>query len=384
MAIDQKFEIPQNFNRQTQPPDEHVIFNNWSVLPEAWYFTFQSRDLKPRQIRSFILLNQKIVIFRGSSGKVHALDSFCPHMGTDLEKGKVIGDRLQCFFHHWEFDGKGLCQKIPALLGADLKNGVDHGLYSYPVEEKYGLIWIYAGKVPAVPVLDVPDLVGKKHIARLGRRNTNRSHHHISMINGLDPQHLKTVHGLSIDMQVEVSQGAQEMEFVLSGAVPAATRIDRIMRRLFGPTYSYSMKYAQASIASLTLLRNVFFLNSRWTWPRLYMLYAYRPLREGLCETQPIYVTEDRPGIWGALISRLLIVMTKGAYLFLKSEDDKVYDHIRFNSQRLLSVDRPIVRYIEFVNGLKISPWTSVSSPLLKEQNPCKHRPAATESTAVL
>lgn len=364
----------QRLNQQTQPADEQAVFNNWSVIPEAWYFAFRSDELVKRSVKGLQIQSQKIVLFRDEQNQVHAVDSFCPHMGMDLSLGKVVGKNLRCFFHHWEYGGNGRCQRIPILeeknQGQVPAAGIDVGLKAYPVCEKYGVIWVYAGNSPEVPVLEVPDLEGQEVFHHIGSINHNSSHHHISMINGLDPQHLRTVHGLSIDMDLEVQEGSSQMEFILSGPVPEKTFVDRAMKWLFGDRYSFSMKYSQASIASLTLLRNVYFQKREWIWPRLHMIYAYRPVREGLCQTLPIYLTKRRSGIIGGLINRLMIRLTMAAYLFLKDEDDKVYDHIRFDTRRLLTVDEPIKKYVRFVNRLKPSKWSAPKKEKSQWQGP--------------
>ncbi len=347
----------ERFNTTTQPSDEHPLFNNWDVIPEAWYFAFPCKELKKGAVKSLQVQNQRLVVFRTKTGTVKALDAFCPHMGTDLSLGKVCGENLQCFFHRWEFNGEGRCRKIPSLPKSEVDQ--DLGLRSYPVSEKYGMIWIYAGINPIVPVLEVPDLNGKSTVFRIGRMNSNRSHHHISMVNGLDAQHLQTVHGLSLQMSIDVSEQGQEVEFVLKGPVPKKTCMDRGMRWLFGPHYSYSMRYSQASIASLTILRDVYFWHENWKWPRLHMLYAYRPVSEGLSVTQPIYLTEKRSGIFGSVRSWFYLWLTQRAYYFLKDEDDKIYDHVRFDSKRFLGVDQTVSRYIRYVNTLQPSSWSS-------------------------
>lgn len=375
------FALPEKLNTGTQPADHHALFNNWETLPEAWYFTIRSAELALGGVASFRILDQKLVLFRDEAGTVRALDSYCPHMGTDLSQGKVIGGQLRCPFHQWSFDGGGRCRKIPALGAAVPAAGLDMGLRAYPVEEKYGLIWVYAGETPRMPVLDVPDLEGRELVVSLGKLNRNRSHHHISMINGLDAQHLKTVHDLTIEMDIEIQENRDRMDIVLSGDLTGPSKIDRAMRFLFGPRYSYAMTYAQSSVAALTLLRNVYFRTPARPWPRLHMLYAYRPLRPGWSETQPIYVTHRRPGPLGLWKSRAALWMTKRAYFFLKDEDDKIYDHIRFDARRLLAIDGAVKRYIDFVNGLKPSAWGRTGKAPRKE-DPCSDHPVATASTA--
>ena len=49
-----------------------------------------------------------ITIFRSTDGKVHALHSYCAHLGANLGiGGKVVNNKcIQCPFHGWLYDGE--------------------------------------------------------------------------------------------------------------------------------------------------------------------------------------------------------------------------------------------------------------------------------------
>lgn len=58
----------------------------------------------------------RVVVFRGTDGKVYALEDRCSHADVRLSKGKVIGDIIECPAHGAQFDictGKQLC--MPAV-----------------------------------------------------------------------------------------------------------------------------------------------------------------------------------------------------------------------------------------------------------------------------
>jgi 3-ketosteroid 9alpha-monooxygenase subunit A len=54
-----------------------------------------STELKIGAVKSIRLCGQELVLFRGENGKVSALDAYCPHMGTHLGKGKVVGNNVR-------------------------------------------------------------------------------------------------------------------------------------------------------------------------------------------------------------------------------------------------------------------------------------------------
>ena len=56
-----------------------------------------------------------MTVFRATNGTVHALHSYCAHLGANLGiGGKVVNDKcIQCPFHGWLYDGEtGLCVGI--------------------------------------------------------------------------------------------------------------------------------------------------------------------------------------------------------------------------------------------------------------------------------
>lgn len=54
-----------------------------------------STELKIGAVKSIRLCGQELVLFRGENGKVSALDAYCPHMGTHLGNGKVVGNNVR-------------------------------------------------------------------------------------------------------------------------------------------------------------------------------------------------------------------------------------------------------------------------------------------------
>lgn len=335
------------------------IFNNWKIIAKGWYIACPSREVAIGQVRSLDLCGQRLTLFRGEDGQIRALRAHCPHLGTDLGLGWVEGNYIRCRFHHWAFDGTGHCQGIPCQseIPAWAK------LPAYATAELYGFIWIYPDRTAPFGVPEFDELKGKKLVTQADQPLYRSCHHHICMMNGIDVQHLSTVHGLNIEMQLEVKpdRSGQFLDFTLTGAVPQVTLQERLIKSILGPTYGYSMRYAQGCIGLLTLCRNVRFL------PPLYMLYAYQPelqnTPKGLDEAGsrariwPIYVTEHRPGLFGFLISWVLLLLTRLAYYRLRGEDGEIYDNIRFDPH-LLPIDEPLKQYMNYVNQLEPSRWS--------------------------
>ncbi|OKH37829.1 Rieske (2Fe-2S) protein [[Phormidium ambiguum] IAM M-71] len=326
------------------------IFNNWNIISKGWYIACASQELTKKQAKSVEICSQKIVLFRGEDGKVRALDAYCPHLGTDLGIGQVDGNWIRCAFHHWAFDETGYCQNIPCQ--SEIPDRIK--LQVYATEEKYGFIWIYPDAKAPEKLVEFDELKGKEIISQADRAFERSCHHHICMMNGIDAQHLKTIHHLDIQMELSLNQNelGTQIDFTMHGQFPKTTWRERLGQQFLGSSYEYSMRYAHGCIGLLTMMKNV------RLFPPLHMIYAYSPVAVGRTRIQPIYVTKKRQGIIGYLLSKFLLFCTRLAYYMLRDEDGIIYDNIRFNPQTILSIDAPLIRYMQYVNQLEPSQWS--------------------------
>ncbi len=342
-------------NQSTQPRRHHRIFDNWGVVAKGWYFALPSAALGRGQARSLSLCGQRLVLWRGADGAVRCLDGFCPHMGTDLGIGTVVGDELRCFFHHWRYDGQGACTHVPA---AETPPRTAR-LRSWAVEECYGMVWVYPDAVAPRGVPRHRELEGVEVDWVHGRGYARSCHHHVTMINGIDPQHLKTVHGIDIEMQLELDETSDGSvaDYTLRGELPSSTFAGRMARRLLGPRYGYRMRYAHGTIGLLTILKDTSWFGSGLPLPELYMLFAYRPVAPGRTEVLPIYLAPRGRGLLGRFASVAKVWGMKLAFGMLRDEDGKVYENMRFRPESLLAMDAPVARYISWVDRLEPSDW---------------------------
>lgn len=352
--------LTHRLNRQTQPHRPMAVFGNWDVIAKGWYVACRSDELPRRAARPVELHGQRLVVFRGEDGVARTLDAFCPHMGTDLAEGKVVGNVLRCYFHHWTFDGAGRCTAIPALRGQPAPERAR--VATYATAERYGCVWVWPEAAAPAPLPEFEGLEGADLVAWLDRPVERTCHHHVCMINGIDPQHLSTVHGLDIEMRLSYAEAdeGRVVDFVLEGELPP-TLLGRLGRALIGPTYRYGMRYAGGCLGMLTTVKGLSLFGSGPRLPELHMLYAYTPLAPGRIRIQPIFVARRRRGPLGWLWTRLLLFFTLRGYRTLQGEDGRVYDHMRFDPAVLLPIDGPVARFIAWVNRLEPSRWSQVA-----------------------
>jgi vanillate O-demethylase monooxygenase subunit len=85
------------------------------------------------------LLDERIAIVK-LDGKIVAMRDRCAHRFTKLSGGKVIGKRLQCPYHGWEYDADGKCGLIPACPNDPIPKKAVTPTYDCAV--KYDLVWV--------------------------------------------------------------------------------------------------------------------------------------------------------------------------------------------------------------------------------------------------
>lgn len=128
------------------------------INPNYWYPLGWSSELKPGHVQAVTVWEQSIAIYRGSDGILQALENRCPHRGVELHRGKVKGTHLACAYHGWEFEGaSGRCINIP-YLDTDQKRPPCAVVRSYPVQEKFGLMWIFPGNPDLAESKSLPDV----------------------------------------------------------------------------------------------------------------------------------------------------------------------------------------------------------------------------------
>lgn len=169
-----------------------------------WYPVGRTEDVtsQPAGIK---LLGLPLVIWRDSVGGAHVMSDTCVHRGASLSKGSVKDDCIVCPYHGWRYEAGGKCRTIPSL-GGEGKIPARAKIDSYPVAEKYGLVFAFLGDLPEAdrpPVYPIPEW------DQDGWRATPVSildlnfYYERSMENGLDPAHNEFVHP---------SQGAPGLE----------------------------------------------------------------------------------------------------------------------------------------------------------------------------
>lgn len=121
--------------------------------PAGWFVVSFSDEIERGQVRKLKYFGEELVAFRTEGGALHIFNAHCPHLGANLAVGgRVTGDTIQCPFHGWRFDRSGRCIEVPSSSTIPA-NAV---IYSWPVEEKNGLIFVYYHPRGEPPTYSIP------------------------------------------------------------------------------------------------------------------------------------------------------------------------------------------------------------------------------------
>lgn len=122
-------------------------------LRNCWYVGAIDHELIDGRLLSRTLLGEHVLLYRGDSGAVIALNDRCPHRGALLSHGRREGDAVRCMYHGIKYDGvSGKCVQIPGqdMIPPRLR------VRTYPVVERRPFVWVWMGD----PALADPAKIG--------------------------------------------------------------------------------------------------------------------------------------------------------------------------------------------------------------------------------
>ncbi|MDE1011599.1 MAG: aromatic ring-hydroxylating dioxygenase subunit alpha [Paraburkholderia fungorum] len=119
-------------------------------LKNAWYVAAWQKEVT-RDLMPVRILDELIVLYRKTDGTPVALEDACPHRKLPLSMGRLLGDDLECGYHGLTFDCSGACVRAPFTERIPDAAKVR----SYPLAERYGLVWIWMGEFSAANPDDI-------------------------------------------------------------------------------------------------------------------------------------------------------------------------------------------------------------------------------------
>jgi vanillate monooxygenase len=176
----------------------------------AWYVAATPEELGTARPLGRRICGEAIAFFRDTQGRVAAVEDFCPHRGAPLSLGSVQGDTLVCGYHGLAMGGDGKTVSMPCQRVRGFP-----AIRSFPVEERYGFIWVWTGDATQADAAQIPEPAwhGRDDWAVGGGVFNIRCDYRLLVDNLMDLTHETYVHASSI--------GQKEID-----EAPPLTRID--------------------------------------------------------------------------------------------------------------------------------------------------------------
>lgn len=191
-----------------------------------WHPVLRAQDLRPGEALPLEIMGEKFTLYRGASGRPHAVAHHCAHRGAQLSLGYVEGDCIRCLYHGWVYDAQGQCTEQPGEHGPGFAREVK--IASYPVAEYLGLLFVYMGEAPVPPLPRFPEFEGDGVLT--ASTYTRPCNYYQNVENGVDEGHLPFTHRRShfdvLNHDVPRIEG-RETEY---GLVQTGTRADGAVR----------------------------------------------------------------------------------------------------------------------------------------------------------
>ncbi len=165
------------------------------LMRQYWIPAALSSELKPdgSPVR-IMLLGEKMIAFRDSSGRVGIMDQRCPHRCASLFYGRNEENGIRCIYHGWKYDVNGNC--LDQLNIPPRQQFLDKvHTKAYLTKEHNGVVWVYMGDRARAPK-DLPQfecLAGPESAVQM--RFVQRSCNWLQAVEGdLDTSHVGVLH----------------------------------------------------------------------------------------------------------------------------------------------------------------------------------------------
>ncbi|MDF2114307.1 aromatic ring-hydroxylating dioxygenase subunit alpha [Roseiarcaceae bacterium H3SJ34-1] len=202
-------------NRQAKPaPTAQDILK--TGLLNQWYMVCRASEVSDKPIK-LKRLNQDIALWRDASGRVQAVEDFCPHRGAPLSRGRVIDGKLACIYHGLAVDGTGTVTDVPPVANCPLVGR--KMIQGYPVREVADAIFLYFsdGLSDDVPELQLPyQLVSPEWSGFIYAAEWS-CNYMLPLDNRLDPMHAVYLHADTFTLQYGVKQSKIEIHDTAEG-----------------------------------------------------------------------------------------------------------------------------------------------------------------------
>ena len=281
----------------------------------CWFPVGLASEITGDAVCGIDMLGDRVIAYRDAAGKPVVQSAWCPHLGADLSIGRLVDGQIRCAYHHWRFDGAGSCVHIPT--GDKIPTGAR--IFTYPSAEAWGLVWVFNGEQPLYAPPCMPGAQERDLAIEARLRGVRHVQYWVPPSNGVDFQHLRTLHNLPTRAPETIDIGANTIEYVVE-----------------------TENYRQHGLVSGT---NVFAQHLRRGGMDMFMLFAGAPIDQS--RTRSFFVVGVRDT--GDAPAAAKLATLRSFVETLLAEDEPVLNTMRFRTGVMVASDRHLSRYFKYV-----------------------------------
>lgn len=164
-----------------------------AFLKDSWYVAAWADELGEQHMIARQLLDQPVVMYRRRDGVAVALADRCAHRFAPLHMGRLVDDTIECAYHGLRFDCSGTCSFNPHGNG---KIPPRAQVRSYPLVERYRLLWIWMGKPDRADPATIPefDFLSDDRFQNVKGYTLAEGHYELMTDNIMDLGHIEFLH----------------------------------------------------------------------------------------------------------------------------------------------------------------------------------------------
>ena len=335
-------------------PGRLPVAHDFTAHPASWYLFCESRQLGKRPL-SLPILGRRLVAFRAASGRVTVMDAHCAHLGADLGCGSIVGETIQCPFHHWRYGGDGVCTFVPNVS----QTPPFARLRTYPVEERHGYVFFFNGREPLFPLPFILNADPEDFVAGQVFRYVADCTWYMNSAHAFDTQHFAAVHDRkllappAVDCPAIFARRNSYRAEVIGHSI-----FDRILRVVVGRTVNITLTIWGGNLAVIT---------ADFGRVRSGFLMAMQPLENGQTLCQGIVYAQRSRNLLRVFDPLNLWVRRLFTFGYLADEARRLHG-TRYNPASLGQNDQDMIEFFQWVASL---PQTAPSptNPRIRKDN---------------
>jgi nitrite reductase/ring-hydroxylating ferredoxin subunit len=326
--------VSHNSARMLAPPE-----SAFAAAPASWYLFGHATELRRPLTRK--VLGRELVGFQTAGSQIAVLEARCAHLGADLGRGRVVGEAIQCPFHHWEYGVDGRCRRIPAQseVPAFARQ------VSYPVAQRHGYVYFFHGSRPLFPLPFFGDCQLEELVAGRRFQFTAKCSWYMLAANLFDTQHWLTQHNRRVLGNVVIDAPHPFARRVCFEAEVAGSSIfDRLLRRFAGDC---------VQVGITCWAGNYFFATGFFPRVRSYIHVVSTPLdAEHLLVDVIVFARRCRNRLVGTLVEPISLWFRRlFTHAFMRGEFVELAG-IRYSPQTLVKSDQELIDFFQWAASL--------------------------------